>query len=101
MDSFIRHKDMSKKEEKGKGFMNILSPQIRKFQPVMLVCLVILVSACEQPTCSDTSLEAARGPYLQNMSSTSIVVKWRSQERTTSRLRYGASPQELFELQEK
>ncbi|MCG6889131.1 MAG: metallophosphoesterase family protein [Gammaproteobacteria bacterium] len=82
--------------------MNNTSPQNSKYHLVVLFCLVVLVSACgnSNSTCSDASPKTARGPYLQNISSTSIVIKWRSEQQTISRVRYGSSPNALVAVQE-
>ena len=39
-----------------------------------------------------------RGPYLQNMTSTSMVIKWRGENTGLSEVRYGISPDNLVEL---
>jgi len=59
---------------------------------VLVFCLLIANAACEELT------ELNRGPYLQNPSSTSIVIKWRDFEEEDGKLRYGTSPGELNEL---
>jgi predicted phosphodiesterase len=66
----------------------------------MLLFMGVLVSACQHSSCSDASPKAARGPYLQNISATSIVIKWRSRQQTISRVRYGSSPDALVAVQE-
>ena len=49
----------------------------------------ILIAACTDPYGRE------RGPYLQNPSSTSMVIKWRGDEYTTGQVYYGTSPQAL------
>ncbi|MCI0746909.1 MAG: metallophosphoesterase family protein [Verrucomicrobia subdivision 3 bacterium] len=51
--------------------------------------------------CCATLLPAAtlvRGPYLQSGASSSIIVRWRTAEPATSRVRYGPSPTVLNNL---
>ncbi len=55
-----------------------------------IILTTLLLAACVEP-------DDVRGPYLQNPSSTSMVIKWRSDETYQSRVFYGTSPQELFE----
>jgi acid phosphatase type 7 len=79
--------------------MRVISLKPLMYRPVLLVFLAILASACELPTCSEASLNVDRGPYLQNMTPSSIVIKWRSQEQEQEqdRVRYGVSADGLFE----
>lgn len=77
--------------------MKIVSLKLLKYRVAMLFCLVLFVSACERSTCSDSSLKVDRGPYLQNMTPSSIVIKWRSQIQTRTRVHYGISEDGLFE----
>ena len=64
-----------------------------------LVIRVLLVgyAAIILTACSDTS---ERGPYLQNPSSTTMVVRWRATGESTATVRYGASPKALNNLAE-
>jgi hypothetical protein len=71
--------------------MNLDHPGRSKFQTLLLLCAAMAISACVDST-------SVRGPYLQNPSSSSIVIKWRNSDSDTSEVRYGTSPGELFEL---
>ena len=64
-----------------------------------LVIRVLLVgyAAIILTACSDTS---ERGPYLQNPSSTTMVVRWRATGESTATVRYGASPKALNNIAE-
>lgn len=53
-----------------------------------------LIAACAE------SIDGVRGPYLQNPSSTSMIIKWRDEETNLARVTYGTSPQGLFETVE-
>ena len=58
----------------------------------LLICLIAIVSACSQ---NDSS---GRGPYLQNASSSTMVVKWRSNDVSQGWVKYGTSPGALSEV---
>jgi hypothetical protein len=45
-----------------------------------------------------TAATLTRGPYLQTGTSTSVIVRWRSDEATNSRVRIGASPSTLNKI---
>src|SRR5438874_619284 len=55
-----------------------------------LVALVV-IAGCAMPAAFPAVL--TRGPYLQSCSSTSIVVRWRTQSPTDSRVRYRSAIQ--------
>lgn len=58
----------------------------------------MLMVACQSSTtCSDAASDVDRGPYLQNMSSTTMVIRWRDKETNTGSVRYGLAADELFE----
>ena len=57
--------------------------------------LLVSVFSCLLFDCSLSAEQALRGPYLQSMSENSVVVRWRTDEPTTSILRYGTSPWDL------
>ena len=50
----------------------------------------------ENLTIAPTSL--TRGPYLQIGTPTSVVVRWRTNDSTNSRVRYSTNPNDLFSL---
>lgn len=60
----------------------------------LAISTVLLLAACAE------SIDGERGPYLQNPSSTSMVIKWRNEENRLSQVFYGTSPQALFETVE-
>src|SRR4051812_36162038 len=45
-----------------------------------------------------TAATLTRGPYLQTGTSTSVIVRWRSDEATNSRVRIGTSPSNLNKI---
>ncbi len=49
-------------------------------------------------TGSQASAQVRRGPYLQQGTPTSIVVRWRTDVPTASRVRFGASPTSLTQV---
>lgn len=49
-------------------------------------------------TTNSAALVLLRGPYLMSGSTTSVVVRWRSQPAGNSRVRYGTSPTTLNEV---
>lgn len=54
--------------------------------------LALSLAACFEP--------AERGPYLQNASSTLIVIKWRDSDTNISRISYGTRPGALNHVAE-
>jgi predicted MPP superfamily phosphohydrolase len=54
------------------------------FQLALIVFATMAIIACADPP--------KRGPYLQNPSSTSMVIKWRNIESETGRVSYGTVP---------
>ena len=54
-------------------------------------------STCEADcgACPDTPATVTRGPYLQSGSTSSMVIRWRSDEDTDSVVAYGADPTSL------
>jgi hypothetical protein len=58
----------------------------------LLIGLTVSLFACSE---NDTS---GRGPYLQNASSTTMVVKWRSNQNALGQVNYGINPNELTEV---
>lgn len=56
---------------------------------VILLCF--LIAALSVPTIE----EAARAPYLQGVTPTSIIVKWKTQEKTTGKVWLGTAPSDL------
>ena len=58
----------------------------------LLICLMLSVSACSQ---NDTS---GRGPYLQNASSTTMVIRWRSYLDALGQVNYGINSGELTQV---
>lgn len=67
------------------------------FKLALLICAASLLSACELGTCTGTTSSDARGPYLQKMSSTSTVIKWRTEEASSTQVSYGFNPDRLFQ----
>jgi len=60
---------------------------------ILLISVVIFSSSMAWGQSSNSFL--SRGPYLQMSTPTSIVVRWRTDDSTDSRVRYGASPGSL------
>jgi hypothetical protein len=58
----------------------------------LLICLMLSISACSQ---NDAS---GRGPYLQNASSTTMVIRWRSNQEAQGQVSYGINSGELTDV---
>ena len=70
-------------------------------RPGLIIAVLMLVSACDSSGCKFPWLDVDRGPYLQNMTSTSMVIKWRNDDTEMAQVRYGTSPDNLVELASK
>src|SRR4030095_9512902 len=62
---------------------------------VLIHCIVVLVLAAHFSAETLNAAVVTRGPYLQMGGPDSIVVRWRTDTGTDSRVRYGSSPSSL------
>ena len=56
--------------------------------------------AGDRAAAADAGITVTRGPYLQRVTPTSAVVRWRSSEAMVGRVRYGTDPEHLDGLAE-
>ena len=63
-----------------------------RIQPVVLTFLLLLVTGWHEVA---QAASVTRGPYLQMGTPTSVVVRWRTDTATDSRVRHGAAPGSL------
>ena len=84
-----------------KYLMKALKSRTLKILVLLLICVIVLRVNYEESDCPGVWFGADRGPYLQNMSSTTMVIKWRYRGNDIARVRYGVSPDELSEKVEK
>src|SRR5918999_3673995 len=74
--------------------MNIFRSTTRSHWRVSFAALLLAGYALGLPL-NAAALTVTRGPYLQLGTQSSIVVRWRTDTATDSRVRYGASPTDL------
>ena len=61
--------------------------------------LLVLISACADSS-DGNSKNSPRGPYLQNPSSTTMVVRWRAKKPSSGNVSYGKNPSALIDMAE-
>jgi predicted phosphodiesterase len=59
--------------------------------------LLVFVSACSDSS-EGNSKNSPRGPYLQNPSSTTMVVRWRAKKPSSGEVSYGKSSTEFYDV---
>jgi predicted phosphodiesterase len=72
--------------------MNPVNSYRQILRYLLIACLLQLTAACTE--------SAPRGPYLQNPSSTSMVIKWRDASSDLGKVSYGTQPGALLQIAE-
>lgn len=72
-----------------------LMSAIRRHCPIFLIAVCLIAPSCSGGGKKSPESNRARGPYLQMATPTSIVVRWRTAEINTGRVRFGSGPANL------